>query len=160
MAPSAKWFGLTAAVLVLLAFLSKLVGGAVFDLQIHDTYFVISPAPVSLAMAFFLAVCSAAYYFIPMNPRAIGLHFWVTSVGLTVLDLVLPLGISGRAVSVSDCNTELWPCVHRVGSDCTGFPGSFCDEPFTCDIPAPSSGALAVVIHQGAARTFSCSRSH
>jgi heme/copper-type cytochrome/quinol oxidase subunit 1 len=84
MAPSAKWFGLTAAVLVLLAFLSKLVGDAVFDLQIHDTYFVISPAPVSLAMAFFLAVWSAAYYFIPMDPRAIGLHFWVTSVGLTL----------------------------------------------------------------------------
>jgi heme/copper-type cytochrome/quinol oxidase subunit 1 len=83
MATSAKGFGLTASVLVLLAFLSKLVGGAVFDLQIHDTYFVISPAPLSLAMAFFLAVCSAAYY-IPMNPRAIGLHFWVTSVGLTL----------------------------------------------------------------------------
>jgi heme/copper-type cytochrome/quinol oxidase subunit 1 len=60
------------------------VGAAVFDRQIHDTYFVISPAPVSLAMAFFLAVCSAAYYFIPMNPRAIGLHFWVTSVALTL----------------------------------------------------------------------------
>jgi heme/copper-type cytochrome/quinol oxidase subunit 1 len=85
MAPSAKWFGLTASVLVLLAFLSKLwEARSGFDLQIHDTYFVISPAPVSLAMAFFLAVCSAAYYFIPMNPRAIGLHFWVTSVGLTL----------------------------------------------------------------------------
>ena len=85
MAPSAKWFGLTASVLVLLAFSLEAVGGAVwFDLQIHDTYFVISPAPVSLAMAFFLAVCSAAYYFIPMSPRAIGLHFWVTSVGLTL----------------------------------------------------------------------------
>jgi heme/copper-type cytochrome/quinol oxidase subunit 1 len=66
-------------------FLSKLwEARSGFDLQIHDTYFVISPAPVSLAMAFFLAVCSAAYYFIPMNPRAIGLHFWVTSVGLTL----------------------------------------------------------------------------
>jgi heme/copper-type cytochrome/quinol oxidase subunit 1 len=84
MAPSAKWFGLTASVLVLLAFLSKLwEARSGFDLQIHDTYFVISPAPLSLAMAFFLAVCSAAYY-IPMNPRAIGLHFWVTSVGLTL----------------------------------------------------------------------------
>ena len=52
------------------------------DLQLHDTYFVLSPSAVFLGMAFSLALFATTYYVLPASPRAAGWHFWVTTVGL------------------------------------------------------------------------------
>lgn len=77
----AKWFAATAALLVFFAFVSK-SWAPLLDVQIRDTYYVISSGHVFLAMSVLLALFAAIYYVLPVNPRAAGAHFWLTTAGI------------------------------------------------------------------------------
>jgi heme/copper-type cytochrome/quinol oxidase subunit 1 len=77
----AKWFAATAALLVFFAFVSK-SWAPLLDVQIRDTYYVFSSRHVFLAMSVLLALFAAIYYVLPVNPRAAGAHFWLTTAGI------------------------------------------------------------------------------
>jgi heme/copper-type cytochrome/quinol oxidase subunit 1 len=76
-------FAIEAAALLVLSFFSGRFLTSGLDIQLHDTYFVLSPKSVCLAMAAILCVSAAAYSIFPVNPRGASWHFWLTTIGIT-----------------------------------------------------------------------------
>jgi heme/copper-type cytochrome/quinol oxidase subunit 1 len=80
----ARWFAAISAVLFVLAFVSRRGVAGDLDLQVHDTYFVLSPRTVFLGMAVSVAIFASTYYVLSERMRAASWHFWVTVLGLAV----------------------------------------------------------------------------
>ncbi len=74
---AARGFLITAVVLAVMAPLARSWSHGL-DLQLHDTYFVVAPARVSVGMALLVALFALAYYFVPMSARVSKIHFWLT----------------------------------------------------------------------------------
>jgi heme/copper-type cytochrome/quinol oxidase subunit 1 len=82
----ARWFAISAAVLLLLTpLISKVLaseGGV--DLSLHGTYYVFPPSLVCLMMAALLGLFAGAYSIFPFSPRAAAWHFWLTAASIAV----------------------------------------------------------------------------
>lgn len=78
----ARYFAIAAAVLALVALQSKL-SLRLMDFQIHDTYYVYSPAVVFSGMAIALGLFAAIYAIVP-RIRHGGWHFWLTTIGIAL----------------------------------------------------------------------------
>ncbi|MGA8431963.1 MAG: hypothetical protein WB729_19220 [Candidatus Sulfotelmatobacter sp.] len=76
-------FAIEAMILLVLSFFGGRFLTSGLDIQLHDTYFVLSPKSACLAMAAILCLSAAAYSIFPINPRGASWHFWLTTVGIT-----------------------------------------------------------------------------
>jgi heme/copper-type cytochrome/quinol oxidase subunit 1 len=79
-----RWFAATSAVLFVLALVSRGWFPGDLDLQVHDTYFVLSPHTVFLGMAVSVAIFAATYHFLSVRIQAANWHFRITAVGVAV----------------------------------------------------------------------------
>jgi cytochrome c oxidase subunit 1 len=84
------------------------LGAAAPDIYLHDTLFVVGHFHFTMAAASFLASLAGIYYWYPkmfgrmMNPTLGKIHFWITSVGITlVFSGQLLVGYAGQ-------NRRLW----------------------------------------------------
>ena len=80
----ARSFAIEAMALLLLSLFGGRFLTSGIDLQLHDTYFVLSPRSVGLVMAAILCVSAAVHSILPINPRGASWHFWLTTIGVTV----------------------------------------------------------------------------
>lgn len=82
----ARWFAIAAAVLLIVTplILRVMASGGGVDLLLRDTYYVLPPSLVCLAMAALLALFAGAYSIFPFSPRAAAWHFWLTSASIAV----------------------------------------------------------------------------
>jgi len=78
----ARWFAATSVVLFIFAFIARVWPPGGMDLQVHDTYFVLSPSSVFLGMAFSVAIFATTYCVLSASPGAASWHFWLTALGL------------------------------------------------------------------------------
>jgi heme/copper-type cytochrome/quinol oxidase subunit 1 len=80
----ARSFAVEAVALLLFSlFGGKLLTSGI-DLQLHDTYFVLSPKSVGLVMAAILCASAALHSVLPINPRGARWHFWIATIGMIV----------------------------------------------------------------------------
>jgi heme/copper-type cytochrome/quinol oxidase subunit 1 len=92
-----RLFAIEAMALLLLSLLSGRFLTSGLDLQLHATYFVLSPKSVSLVMAAILCMSAAVSSIFPINPRGANWHFWLTTIG--IIAFWVSFYLIGRTVS-------------------------------------------------------------
>jgi len=92
-----RLFAIEAMALLLLSFLSEKLLTSGIDLQLHTTYFVLSPKSVSLVMAAIFCMSAAVNSILPINPRCANWHFWLTTIG--IIAFWVSFYLIGRTVS-------------------------------------------------------------
>lgn len=79
---AARGFLISAIVLAVMSPLARNWPRGAFDFQLHNTYFVVAPGLVLIAMALLAGLFALLYYFVPMSPRVSKIHFWLTATAL------------------------------------------------------------------------------
>lgn len=88
--------------LIVLSILSALLhSNAAFDIQLHDTYFVVAKAQIMILFAFLMGFFALLYFLIPkitgkaLNEKMGKLHFGITAIGIFIILFPLSdLGLS------------------------------------------------------------------